>query len=228
MITGPRDLYVLAESWKTIVSLVAPKPQGMEAGFSKACEQFEQYSETIKGDVGDAIRRCYDHLQRFTSAAKDVVIAESGENSARLGRPREFLFGEETLIFQVFTYKGKETVSIREDRMANLLTFYDRFHDTMSFMEKKVEEGNLGLLKNTFLFIHKPLQQAAEQFDKAIESIPLQHTTIIGQKPDPTYVHVSGTEPSQEIEAGHICRVLKPGYAFDGREIQEGVVLVAE
>jgi hypothetical protein len=66
----------------------------------------------------------------------------------------------------------------------------------MRFMEKKVDEGNLGVLKNTFLFIHKPLQQAADDFDKAIERMPLQNTTAIGTKPDPTYVHISGTEPS--------------------------------
>ncbi|MGC9328122.1 MAG: hypothetical protein ACP5I1_10850, partial [Candidatus Hinthialibacter sp.] len=99
-----------------MVSLVAPKPQGMETGFAKACEQFEQYSSTIGGDIGGAIHRCYDHLQRFTKAASEVISAESGENPARLGRPREFPYGDETLIFQVFTYKGKETVSIREDR----------------------------------------------------------------------------------------------------------------
>lgn len=223
-----RDLYVPAESWKTMVGMVAPKPQGMDPGFAKACSQFERYSATIGGEIGDSIRLCYDHLQRFLTAAHDTVSAESGESPARLGKARQFPYGDETLIFQVFNYHGTETVSIREDRMANLLSQYTLFRDTMRFMEKKVEEGNLGLLKNTFLFIHKPLQQSAEGFDKAVERTPLQSTTVIGQKPDPTYVHISGTEPCPTVEKGCICRVLKPGYACEGREIQEGVVLVAE
>ncbi len=228
MITGPRDLYVPAESWKTMVALVAPKPQGMDPGFAKACDQFQRYSATIGGDIGEAIRRCYDHLLRFLSSVHETVSAESGENTARLGRPRPFPYGEESLVFQVFNYHGKETISIREDRMADILTQYERFRITMRFMEKKVDEGNLGVLKNTFLFIHKPLQQAADDFDKAIERMPLQNTTAIGTKPDPTYVHISGTEPSSDIDPGLICRVLKPGYAYEGREIQEGVVMVAE
>lgn len=228
MNTGPRDLYVPADSWKTMVSMVTPKPQGMDSGFARACEQFERYSATIGGEIGDSIRLCFDHLQRFLAAAHETVSAESGENPARLGRLRPFPYSEETLVFQVFNYRGNDTVSIREDRMANLLSQYLLFRETMRFMEKKVEEGNLGLLKNTFLFIHKPLQQAAEGFDKAVERTPLQCTTVIGEKPDVTYVHVSGTEPSTTVEKGCICRILKPGYACEGREIQEGVVLVAE
>ncbi len=228
MSTGPRDLYIPAESWKTMVSMVAPKPQGMDPGFAKAIEQFERYSATIGGDLGDAIRRCYDHLQRFLSAVHEAVSTESGENPARLGRPRNFPYGDETLIFQVFNYHDKETVSIREDRMAHFLTQYGRFRDTTHFLEKKVEKGNLGIFKNTFLFIYKPLEQAADAFDQAIERSSIDFTTVIGEKADPTYVHISGTEPSDEVPTGCICRVLKPGFAFEGREFQEGVVMVAE
>ncbi len=228
MITGPRDLYIPADSWKEMVRMAAPNPQGMDVGFAKALDQFERYSATIGGEIGDSIQRCHDHLQRFLATAQEVISAESGENPARLGRPRNFDYGDKELVFQVFNYQDKDTVSIREDRFATILTNYDRFRDTMHFMERKVKEGNLGILQNTFLFIHKPLEQAALNFDKAINKTPLVHTTIIGQEADPTYVHISGTEPSKEVDPGLICRVLKPGYAFEGREIQEGVVIVAE
>ncbi len=228
MITGPRDLYIPADSWKEMVRMAAPNPTGMDAGFAKALEQFEQYAATIGGEIGDSIKRCHDHLKRFLGTAQEVISAESGENSARLGRPRNFDYGDQELVFQVFNYQDRDTVSIREDRLATLLTNYDRFHDTMQFMESKVKKGNLGILQNSFLFIHKPLEQAAITFDKAIDKTPLVHTTVMGEKADPTYVHISGTEPSEEVDSGTICRVLKPGYAFEGREIQEGVVIVAE
>jgi len=228
MITGPRDLYIPSDSWKEMVRMAAPNPTGMDAGFAKALDEFGRYAATIGGDIGESIQRCRDHLQRFLSAAQEVISAESGENSARLGRPRNFDYGDQVLIFQVFNYKDKDTVSIREDRLATLLTNYDRFHDTMQFMERKVNEGNLGILQNTFLFIHKPLEKAAVTFDKAMVKTSLVYTTVMGEKADPTYVHISGTEPSSEVDSGLICRVLKPGYAFEGREIQEGVVIVAE
>ncbi len=228
MTSSPRDLYLPADSWMAMVDTVAPAPRDMEPAFSKALEQFERYSVTIGGEIGDSIKGCHKHLDNFLKAAQETISAESGENSARLGRPRDVPHGNETLIFQVFNYNGEDSVSIREDRLATLLTGYDLFRDTMRFMDKKVEEGDLGLFKNSFLFIHKPLQQAAEVFDRALEKLPVQSTTQIGEVPNPQYVHVAGIEPSDEVEPGRICRVLKPGYAFENREIQEGVVIAAE
>lgn len=228
MASTPRDIYVPAESWKVMVDVVAPQPRGMDPFFVKAMQQFERYATTIGGDIGDSIHLCQDHLARFLATAQEVVTAEAGENPARLGRPRPFPHGEESLTYQVFNYKGADTVSIREDRMASLLNFYDRFRETMRFMNKKVEQGGLGILQNSFIFIHKPLEQAAEAFDNAMDRMPLHVSTRIGLEPDPHYVHVMGTEPSDTVEPGRICRVLKPGFVYEGREIQEGVVMVAQ
>ncbi len=228
MSSNPRDLYVPADSWKTIVDLVAPNPRGMDPAFVKALEQFQNYAQTISGDIGEAIQRCHDHLERFLSAAQETINAECGDHPERLGRPKEVPYGQETLMFQIFNYRGKDTISIREDRLALLMSQYELFKETMKYMEKQVEEGDLGILKNSFIFIQKPLQQAAELMDKAIETMPLEKTTLIGETPNPHYVHVAGSEPSDTVEKGKICRILKPGYAFDGREIQEGVVIVAE
>jgi hypothetical protein len=227
---GPRDLYFPADSWKTFIDCVAPKPRGMDPAFTKAMEQFERYSMTIGGEIGDSIRGCQTHLEHFLSKAQEIIQSEAGENSSRLGKLRDFLYGEETLQFQVFNYHGDDCVSIREDRLAELITFYDRFRDTMRFMDSKVEQGNLGILKNSFLFIHKPLEQAAELCDRSIDNSPIVHTTVIGDKPDPQYVHITGYEEciDENIEHGHICRILKPGYVYENREIQEGVVAVAD
>ncbi|MFB3788308.1 MAG: hypothetical protein ACE15F_18265 [bacterium] len=227
MASTPRDIYVPAESWKVMVDVVAPKPRGMDPFFVKAMLQFERYAMTIGGDIGDSIRLCQDHLARFLSNAQEAVTAEAGENPARLGRPRPFPYGEENLTYQVFNYKGADTVSIREDRMATFLNFYDRFRETMRFMDQKVEEGDLGIFQNSFIFIHKPLEQAADAFDHAMERMPLHVSTRIGLEPDPRFVHVMGTEPSA-VNPGCICRVLKPGFVYEGREIQEGVVMVSQ
>ncbi|RJP30623.1 MAG: nucleotide exchange factor GrpE [Candidatus Omnitrophota bacterium] len=223
-----RDIYVPSERWKVIVDAVAPQPRGMDPAFSRSLEAFRRYSATISGDIGDAIRRCHDHLERFLAAAQAIVAEEAGNHPGRLGRLREFPYGMETLSFQVFDYKGIPTTCLREDHFAELLTKYDLFHDTMRFMEKKVEEGDLGILQNSFVFIHKPMEQAAVVCDAALEKMPLERTGVIGKKADPTYVHITGTESCPEIESGCICRVLKPGYVYDKREIQEGVVMVAE
>jgi len=228
MASAPRDIYVPAASWEVMVDVVAPKPRGMDPFFVKAMQQFERYARTIGGEIGDSIRLCQDHLSRFLVTAQEVVGLEAGANPARLGRSREFRYGQETLSFQVFQYKGSDTVSIREDRMATLLNFYARFRETMRFMEHKVKEGDLGIFKNSFVFIHKPLAQAAESFDHAMERMPLHISTRIGSVPDPHYVHIMGTEFSDEIEPGRICRVLKPGFVYEGREIQEGVVIVSQ
>lgn len=225
-----RDLYFPADSWRVLVDCVAPTPRGMDPAFVKAMEQFDRYAMTIGGEIGDSIRRCHEHLRHFLNKAQEIILAEAGENPARLGRLRDFAYGTETLRFQVFTYRETERVSIQEDRLAEFITYYDRFRETMRFMEKTVEQGNLGLLKNTFLFIHKPLEQAAALCDVAIEKSPIEHTTVLGEKPDPHYVHITGYEAcgDDSIEHGHICRILKPGYLYEGREIQEGVVAVAQ
>ncbi len=224
----PRDIYVPSDSWKVLVDAVAPKPRGLDPAFARSIEAFERYSATITGDIGDSIRQCHDHLARFLNAAQEIVVKESGEHPARLGRLRDFPYGQETLQYQVFDYKGVPTTCLQENHFAEFLTKYDLFHDTMRFMEQKVEEGNLGVLKNSFVFIHKPMEQAANACDAALDKMPLTRTAVIGLKADPNYVHITGTEPSEEIESGHICRVLKPGYLFEKREIQEGVVIVAE
>ncbi len=224
----PRDLYVPADGWGTIVNAVAPQPKGMDPAFARALEAFQRYSITIKGDIGDSIRQCQDHLERFLSAAQEIIEKEAGGHPGRLGRLREFPYGQETRSFQVFDYKGTPTTCIREDNFAELLTKYDLFHDTMRYMEQTVEKGDLGVLKNSLIFIHKPMEQAAEACDAALEKMPFERTTEIGKPADPNYVHVAGTEPSEDIEPGCICRVLKPGYVYEKREIQEGVVIVAE
>lgn len=223
-----RDLYVPTESWKTFVDLVTPKPRGTDPAFARALEQFQRYSQTISGDIGDIIRRCHRHLERFLEKAQEIIQEEAGPVSGRLGRLRDFPYGTDTLQFQVFNYKGEDHVSVREDRLADLMTDYDLFHDTMTFMEQKVAEGNLGIFKNSFTFIHKPLSQAATLFDTALTKLHLVHTTEIGKPADPTWVMVAGTEPSNDHAPGCIVRVLKPGYTYEGREIQEGVVIVAE
>ena len=191
-------------------------------------EQFQRYSATITGDMGDIIQRCHKHLDRFLSSAQEAIQEESGHNPSRLGRPRKFLYGNDSLEFQVFNYKGADTVSIREDRFTKLLTDYDLFHETMKFMERKVTEGNLGIFKNSFTFIHKPLKNAADLFDQALDQIPVEHTTILGKPADPNYVQIIDREPCDEYDPGTICRIIKPGYAYEGREIQEGVVVIAE
>jgi hypothetical protein len=227
MSSQTRDVYVPAESWRVIVDTVAPSPRGMDAFFVKALEQFNRYSATISGDVGDSIRRCHKHLDNFLKSAQAIVTSEAGEQPGRLGKPREYAFGPQTLHFQTFHYKGSDCVNIQETRLAQLLTNYDLFHDTMNFMEHTVENGELGIFKNSFLFIHKPLMQCAALFDEAIERMPLLRTAALGLKADPNYVHIAGTEPCSEYTPGHICRTLKPGYAYEKREIQEGVVIVA-
>lgn len=223
-----RDLYIPIDAWRPIVDLVAPKPRSTDPAFVRAEEQFQRYAATISGDIGDIIRRCQKHMERFLDSAQEIVQEEAEENPARLGRLRDFPYGMETLKFQVFNYKGKDCVSLREDRMADLMTNYDLFRDTMKFMEQQVAEGNLGIFKNSFTFIHKPLSGAATLFDVAVAKLPIHHTTLIGTKPDPSFVHIVGTEPCGDVTPGHICRVLKPGYAWENREIQEGVVVVAE
>jgi len=67
-----------------------------------------------------------------------------------------------------------------------------------------------------------------EPFDNALDKLPIDQTTEIGKKPDPTYMEIAGTETSEEVENGLICRVIKEGYAWEGEEIQEWVVMVAE
>ncbi|MBI1386931.1 MAG: nucleotide exchange factor GrpE [bacterium] len=227
MSTQPRDIYVPAASWRVIVDVLAPEPRGMDPAFIRAKDAFERYSMTIRGDIGDAIQRCKDHLERFLARAQEIVESEAGETPGRLGRLKPFPYGNSELQFQVFNYKDGEALSLRDNRMAELMTQYDLFRETMRFMEKKVEEGNLGPLKNTFTFIHKPLQQAAQVLEPMLEKTGIERTTIYGEKPDPTYVHIAGDEPSDEFEAGTICRILKPGYKSEGREIQEGVVMIA-
>ena len=227
MNNSARDIYVPADSWKTMVDVVAPTPRGMDPAFVKALEPFQRYSSTIKGELGEAIRRCQDHLERFLTAAQEVVEAESGEQPSRLGQLRPFPYGPESLSFQVFEYKGAENVSVREDNLCKYLSQFDLFIETMKFMDKKVAEGNLGVLKNSFTFIHKPLEQAAQQDSAAIEKLPIDRTTVYGERPDPQYVEIAGDEQTGQFEPGTICRILKPGYAFEGREIQEGVVYVA-
>jgi len=228
MSPSPRDVYVPADSWGTLVDLVAPTSRGMEPAFCRALESFRRYADTISGDIGTSIRQCRDHLERFLAAAQENVRAESGNHPHRLGRPRDFFFGAEILSFQVFHYRGTDAVSIREDRLASLLSSYDLFRDTMQFMENAVEQGDLGIFRNSFLFIHKPLEQAAKLFDAALDKTYLQRTTVIGKPADPHFVHINGAEPSSEVEPGYICRILKQGYAYEDREILEGVVIVAE
>lgn len=227
MADKPRDIYIPAESWQNVVSVIAPKPKTIDPAFAHALVQFNRYSQTIRGDTGDAIRQCHDHLDRFMKNAQEIVQQESGSRPERLGRPRDFRFGEETLQFQVFQYKGTDTVSIEEKRFATFVSGYDLFNDTLKFMEKKVKEGDLGIFKNTFLFIHKPLEQASVLIDQAVENTFLKRTTMIGLKADPHFMHIVGTEVSDSVAAGHIVRVLKPGYSYENREIQEGVVIVA-
>lgn len=222
-----RDIYIPAESWQNVVNVIAPKPKSIDPAFAHALVQFNRYSQTIKGDIGDAIRQCHDHLERFMKSAQEIVQQEAGSRPERLGRPRDFHFGSETLQFQVFQYKGADTVSIEEKRFATFVSGYDLFNETLKFMEKKVLEGDLGIFKNTFLFIHKPLEQAAVLIDQAVEKTFLQRTTVIGMKADPNYMHIVGSEESDSFSSGYIVRVLKPGYAYENREIQEGVVIVA-
>ncbi len=222
-----RDLYVPAESWRTMTDLVAPLPRGMDPAFSRALEPFERYTATVSGDIGTAIEKCHNHLIRFLSSAQEIVMEESGEHPGRLGRLQEFPYGQETLSYQVYSYRGADTVSIREDRMADLLTRFDLFLETMLFMDKKVEEGDLGVLKNSFIFIHKPMSQSADLFSAAVDKMPLRRTAVVGDKVDPEYVHCSGQESSDTVKPGCITRVLKPGYAYDEYEIQEGVVVAA-
>lgn len=222
-----RDLYIPAESWQNVVGVIAPKPKTIDPAFAHALVQFDRYAKTIQGDIGDAIRQCHDHLERFMKTAQEIVEQESGSRPERLGRTRDFQFGDSTLQFQVFQYKGADTVSIEEKRFASFVSGYDLFNETLKFMEKKASEGNLGIFKNTFMFIHKPLEQAAVLIDQAVEKTFLQRTAVIGLKADPHFVHVAGTEDSNEYESGYIVRVLKPGYAYENREIQEGVVIVA-
>lgn len=228
MSSSPRDLYVPADCWKVIVDVVAPNPRGMDPAFVKALEQFKRYAQTITGDIGESIKRCQDHLERFLNTAQDIVTSESGEHPERLGRPKQIPYGQDSLTFQIFNYRGADTISIREDRFALLLTQYDLFIETMKYMDKTVQEGELGILKNSFMFIHKPLEQAAQAMNKAIEKMPLTLTTKIGEPADPHYVHIAGTEQNKSVQPSQICRILKPGYVFDGREIQEGVVIIAE
>ena len=227
MATQPKDVYIPLSSWKVIVDTVSPTPRGMDAFFVKALEQFNRYAQTITGDIGDSIQGCQKHLDNFLKTAQEIVQAEAGEIPGRLGRLREFPYGPETLSYQVFNYKGEDCINIREDRLAELLSKYDIFRGTMAFMEKTVAEGDLGIFKNSFTFIHKPLQQAADLFDDAIDKLPIERTAELGKKADPHYVHIAGTEETDAYEKGQICRAIKPGYAFEGREIQEGVVYVA-
>lgn len=227
MASTPRDIYVPAASWQTIADVVAPKPRGMDPAFERAMEHFQRYANTIQGEVGDAIRQCKDHLERFLKTARSIVEEEAGEDSARLGRPRDIRYGQETLVFQVFNYRGEDTVSVREDRFADLMTRYDLFLETMRFMDKKVEEGDLGILRNSFKFIHKPMEQSKEAMNAALDKTRLERTTEIGKPADPNYMHITGSEPAEGMDAKCVCRILKPGYAYDGREIQEGVVVVA-
>ena len=222
-----RDIYIPVDSWKVFVDTVAPVPRGMDAFFVKSLEHFARYSATISGEIGESIRACQKHLENFLKTAQQIVTEESGQQPGRLGRPQTFSYGPDNLSYQVFNYKGKDCINIREDRLALLLTVYDLFHETMKYMEKTVEHGNLGIFKNSFLFIHKPLKQAADLVDDGMSKLPIQRTTELGKKADPNYVHIVGTEPTSEYELAMICRVLKPGYAFEGREIQEGVVFVA-
>ncbi len=227
MADKPRDIYIPAESWANVVRVIAPKPKSIDPAFAHALVQFDRYAKTIKGDIGDAIRQCHDHLERFMANAQELVEAESGERTERLGRPREFDFGQSTLTFQVFQYKGQDTVSIEEKRFAAFVSKYDLFFETLRFMESKVEKGELGIFKNTFMFIHKPLSSASVLIEQAVEKTYLQRTAVIGEKADPHYVHIAGTEDTNEFPSGHVVRILKPGYAYENREIQEGVVIVA-
>lgn len=223
----PRDIYIPVSSWEAMVDVVAPKPRGMDPFFVKAVEPFSRYAQTLKGELGEAIQRCQDHLDRYLKSAQEIVQSEAGDVSGRLGRLRDFKFGDTTLAYKVFAYRNIDSVSIREDRLTEYMSQYDLFRETMRFMEKKVETGNLGILKNSFVFIHKPLSQAAEHLDVAYEKLPIDHTTIYGEVPSPDYVDVAGDEPNDEFPRGTICRILKHGYAFEGREIQGGVVTVS-
>ncbi|MDX9752675.1 MAG: hypothetical protein RBU29_01860 [bacterium] len=227
MSTQPRDVYIPADSWRVIVDTAAPTPRGMDAFFVNALEQFKRYAATISGEIGDSIRGCQKHLDNFLKTTQTIVEEEAGEHPGRLGRLREFPYGTQVLSYQVFNYKSRDSLSIREDRIALLMTNYDLFHETMEYMEKTVHTGDLGIFKNSFLFIHKPLKQAADLVDDAISKMPVQRTAAYGVKADPNYVHIVGTEPCPDLAPGLVCRTLKPGYAFEGREIQEGVVFVA-
>ena len=66
-----------------------------------------------------------------------------------------------------------------------------------------------------------------ELFDKALVNSHLRRTTVIGEPADPHFMHIVGTEVTDAYPPKSIIRVLKPGYAYEGKEIQEGVVIVA-
>lgn len=227
MAKQPRDIYIPLNSWEIMVDVAAPKPRGMDPAFARALEPFQRYSQTIQGEIGEAIRRCHDHWERFLKTAQEIVTVEAGENSGRLGSLKKIYYGAESLTYHVFDYRGVATVSVDEKRLIAYLTQYDLFMETMKFMERKVEEGNLGILKNSFVFIHKPLGQAAERSLPAVDNLPVQRTATLGQPPDPNYIEIVGDEHCEEYPPGTICRILKPGYAFEGREIQEGVVIIS-
>ena len=74
----------------------------MNPSFTRALDQFQLYSMTISGDIGDAIRQCQQHLEQFLATAQETVTAEQSDDPSRLGRPKPFQYGEGTLDYQVF------------------------------------------------------------------------------------------------------------------------------
>lgn len=222
-----RDLYVPVSFWGPLVSLVAPKPKGMAPGFAQALVTFKQYSETIKGDLGDSVRNCHKVLERFLTLAESLVREESGEHSGRLGRLRDLPFGEETLQQQIFQVRDVDVTSINGGQVGSILTQYERFHVVLQFMEEKVAQGGLGPLQGSFnnmLFI---LNQACDTLEDALLSAPVGRTAKLGEVPDTNFVFIQDSEPSDAYPDGTICQIVQQGFAWEGKELVEAVAVVA-
>ena len=222
-----RDLYVPIAFWGEVIQLVAPKPAGMHPAFGRALMTFQQYSQTIQGDLGETVRNCHKVLTTFLDGAEATVREESGEHEGRLGRPRDLPFGEEELSYQVFQYHGQDVSSLNGASVGKVLIQYERFLSVLHFMEAKVGEGGLGALQGSFNNMLFLLDQACEAMENAITRAPVRRSAVLGDVPDHDFIFPQGKEPSNEYPDGTICKILQQGYVWEDKELVEAVVMVS-
>lgn len=210
------------------MSLVAPKPDGISPNFARALVTFQQYAQSIRGDLGETVRNCHRVLERLLEIGQQAVEAESGEHPGRLGRLRDLKYGVDRIPYQVFQFRDQDVSSIGGASVGKVLAQYDRFLSVLHFMEEKVKQGGLGPLQgsfNTMLFL---LNQACQAMENAILCAPIRRTAVLGEVPDPNYIEVQGREPNETYPSGTICKVLQQGFAWEDKELTEAAVLIAE
>ncbi len=223
-----RDLYVPMAFWGEVIKLVTPQPAGMEPGFARAQTTFQQYSATIQGDLGETVRNCHKVLDRFLEDAQKIVEEESGEHPGRLGRIREMPYGERTLPYQVFEYKGGDVSSLHGKSVSRVLIQFERFLSVLHFLEEKVKAGGLGPLQGSFNNMLFLLDQACDAMQNGIARAPMRPTAVLGEVPDPDFVLAQERVPDDKYPSGTVCKILQQGYAWEEKELVEAVVLIAE